>query len=62
MEELSPDWWGIQVVGDQDELSWFLAVLGNILVVLVVQSLICARLFVTPWTAAYQASLSFTIS
>ena len=28
----------------------------------VVQLLSCARLFVTPWTAALQASLSFTIS
>ena len=28
----------------------------------VVQSLHCVRLFVTPWTAACQASLSFTIS
>ena len=28
----------------------------------VVQSLSCARLFVTPWTAARQASLSSTIS
>ena len=28
----------------------------------VVQSLSCACLFVTPWTAAHQASLSFTIS
>ena len=28
----------------------------------VVQSLSCVRLFVTPWTAACQASLSFTIS
>ena len=28
----------------------------------VVQSLSCVRLFVTPWTAARQASLSFTIS
>ena len=28
----------------------------------VVQSLSCLRLFVTPWTAAHQASLSFTIS
>ena len=27
-----------------------------------VQSLSCVRLFVTPWTAACQASLSFTIS
>ena len=28
----------------------------------VVQSLSCVRLFVTPWTAAHQSSLSFTIS
>ena len=28
----------------------------------VVQSLSCVRLFATPWTAAHQASLSFTIS
>ena len=27
-----------------------------------VQSLSCVRLFATPWTAAHQASLSFTIS
>ena len=31
-------------------------------IVVVVQSLICVWLFVTPWTAACQASLSFTIS
>ena len=30
--------------------------------VAVVQSLICVRLFATPWTAAHQASLSFTNS
>ena len=30
--------------------------------IVVVQSLSHVRLFVTPWTAAYQASLSFTIS
>ena len=30
-------------------------------IVVVVQSLSCVQLFVTPWTAAYQASLSFTI-
>ena len=34
--------------------------LGGLTVV--VQSLSCVRLFVTPWTAAHQASLSFTIS
>ena len=31
-------------------------------VVVVVQSLSCVQLFATPWTAARQASLSFTIS
>ena len=30
--------------------------------VFVVQSLSCVRLFVTPWTEAHQASLSFTVS
>ena len=32
------------------------------LIVVAVQSLSCVWLFVTPWTAAHQASLSFTIS
>ena len=32
------------------------------IVVIRVQSLSCVRLFATPWTAAYQASLAFTIS
>ena len=32
------------------------------IVVAVVQSLSCVQLIVTPWTAAHQASLSFTIS
>ena len=31
-------------------------------VIVVIQSLSCVRLFVTPWTAAQQASLSFTVS
>ena len=31
-------------------------------IIVVVQSLSCVRLFATPWTAAHQASLSFTIS
>ena len=35
---------------------------GNLLYVVVVQSLSRVRLFVTPWTAAQQASLPFTIS
>ena len=30
--------------------------------IVVVQSFSCVRLFATPWTAAYQASLSFTVS
>ena len=34
----------------------------SVVVVVTVQSLSCVWLFVTPWTAAYQASLSFTIS
>ena len=34
----------------------------SILLLLIVQLLICILFFVTPWTAAYQASLSFTIS
>ena len=33
-----------------------------IITVIVVQSLNCVRLFATPWTAACQGSLSFTIS
>ena len=33
-----------------------------VVIVVVVQSLSCAQLFVTPWTAACQASLSITIS
>ena len=37
-------------------------VYNNVVIIVVVQSLSCVRLFVTPWTAAYQASLSFTIS
>ena len=35
---------------------------GTLLLLIVVQSLSCVQLFVTPWTAARQASLSFTIS
>ena len=37
-------------------------VYNNVVIIVAVQSLSCVRLFVTPWTAAYQASLSFTIS
>ena len=35
---------------------------GKIIIVVVVQSLSHVQLFVTPWTAALQASLSFTVS
>ena len=35
---------------------------NGLVVIVVVQSLSCARLFATLWTAACQASLSFTIS
>ena len=34
---------------------------GNKQLVVVVHSLSCVQLFVTPWTAAHQASLPFTI-
>ena len=37
-------------------------VCGILFPAIVVQSLSCVRLFATPWTAARQASLSFTIS
>ena len=38
----------------QQQIFWF--------VIVIVESLSCVQLFVTPWTAACQASLSFTIS
>ena len=36
--------------------------MNEIIIVVIVQSLSCVQLFVTPWTAACQASLSFTVS
>ena len=36
--------------------------LGRVIYIVVVQSPSCVRLFVTPWTATQQDSLSFTIS
>ena len=39
-----------------------LDILDEIRAIIVVQLLSCVRLFETPWTAAHQASLSFTIS
>ena len=58
--------------GPEDNLSWYPLCyqennhtwypLSHLYVAVVVQSLSHVRLFVTPWTAAYQASLSFTIS
>ena len=48
---------------DSYGLWWLPAILGfPWLVVAVVQPLRCFQLFVTPWTAARQDSLSFTIS
>ena len=41
--------------------SWKLSTLAGTCVV-IVQSLSCVQLFVTPWIAACQASMSFTIS
>ena len=35
---------------------------GSLIIVVVVQSSCCVWLFVTPWTAAHQASVSLTIS
>ena len=35
---------------------------GGRVMVIIVQSLSCVQFFVTPWTAAHQASLSITIS
>ena len=47
-------------------LAWIRFYLNSILLfyllIVVVQYLSCVRLFETPWTAAHQASLSFTIS
>ena len=39
-----------------------LILFGIVIAVVVVQSLSHVQLFATPWTAAHQASLSFTIS
>ena len=36
--------------------------IATVIVIIVVQSLSHVQLFATPWTAAHQASLSFTIS
>ena len=44
-------------------LLFTIQVSGQLLLLFAIfQSLSCVRLFVTPWTAAHQASLSFTIS
>ena len=49
-----------------NHIDWGKYILQSILLILsivaVVHSLSCVRLFVTPWTAAHQTSLSFTIS
>ena len=41
---------------------WKRYTLEYLLLFIVVQSLSCVQLFETPWTTAYQASLSFTVS
>ena len=46
----------VESKGDNSIFSFFIAFL------LLLYSLSCVRLFVTPWTASHQASLSFTIS
>ena len=45
-------------------VSWchFLSPSDTETLLFIVQSLSCVRLFLTPWVAAYQASLSFTLS
>ena len=43
-------------------VNWCIHYAKEYIVVVVVQSLSCVQIFVTPWTAAFQASLSFTIS
>ena len=63
-----PSIWLITVGGDLehladwDELSGILLCVKFISLIFFVQSLGCVRLFATPWTAACQTSLSFTIS
>ena len=56
-------------VSPDSNLSWLNCVLIEIDLLLqlngsfvVIHSLNCVQLFVTPWTAAHQTSLSFTIS
>jgi len=48
--------WGCKESDTTEQLSPWMVVLVAVLL------LSCIRLFVTPWTAAHQASLSFTIS
>ena len=61
-------WWGYKMAWPLGKTIWkFLIKLTYSLfdsstIVIVVQSLGHVRLFVTPWTSACQASLSFTIS
>ena len=56
-------WWAAVygVAQSRTRLKW-LSSSSSSIIVLVVQSLSCVWLFATPWTAAHQASLSFTIS
>ena len=43
-------------------IQWFLVYLWICVAIVIVQSFSHVQLFVTPWTAAHQASLSFTVS
>ena len=52
--------WKIQVLTTRDVPVMRTLKVDSLVVVL--QSLSCIQLFATPWTAAHQAPLSFTIS
>ena len=54
----------ISCIGKQVLYHWATRKAPSVIfvVVVIVQSLSCVQLFVTPWTAAHQASLSFTTS
>ena len=45
-----------------NKICWEHREMGDYHCLIVVQSLRCVQLFTTPWTAACQASLSFTLS
>ena len=65
---LLESWWATRVLAGPHFLPWDssswedLGYLTKVIVVLLFQSLSCVQLFTSPWTAARQAFLSFTIS